>query len=93
MTDVIKNKKIAILGSSPLMIILYYFLKSKNEVVIFEENKILGGAWKLQKYKGIFINSHSNVVLPLSNKDYNKQIKINSIIKKKKNWNKDKRIK
>ena len=84
MTDVIKHKKIAILGSSPLMIILYYFLKSKNEVVIFEENKILGGAWKLQKYKGIFINSHSNVVLPLSNKDYNKQIKINSIIKKKK---------
>ena len=84
MTNIIKNKKIAIMGSSPLMIILFYFLKSKNEVVIFEENKILGGAWKLQKYKSTFINSYSNVVLPFSDEDYNKQIRINTILKKKK---------
>ncbi len=84
MDDIIKNKKIAILGSSPVMIILFYFLKLKNEVIIFEENKVLGGAWKQQKYKKTFINLHSNVVLPGNKKIYNRQIKINTILKKKK---------
>ncbi len=83
MIKIIKNKKIAILGSSPVMIILFYLLKLKNEVVLFEENKILGGAWKLQKYKNSFINLHSNVVLPSSNKEYTRQKEINTLLKKK----------
>tara|TARA_B100001093_G_C26159630_1_gene731009 strand:+ start:46 stop:186 length:141 start_codon:yes stop_codon:yes gene_type:complete len=32
-----KNKKITILGSSPVMMILFYPLKLKNEVVLFED--------------------------------------------------------
>jgi hypothetical protein len=80
----IKNKKIAILGSTPVMIILFYCLKSKNKIFIFDNNKILGGAWKKKNYGKKFINAYSNVVLPTNDSEYKNQIQINTFLKKKK---------
>ena len=47
----IRNKKIAILGSSPVMLILFYFLKKNNNVFIFDDNELIGGAWRKKFYK------------------------------------------
>ena len=48
------KKKIAIIGTSPIMSILARELSQKNDVTIFEKNKKFGGAWSLSKYKDSF---------------------------------------
>ena len=78
----IRNKKIAILGSSPVMLILFYFLKKNNNVFIFDDNELIGGAWRKKFYKNGLMNMYSNVVLPTSNKEYQKQRKINLLLMK-----------
>ena len=43
------KKRIAIIGSSPVMLIIAKYLSKKNLVIIFEKNKSIGGAWKIKK--------------------------------------------
>ena len=64
----LKKKKIAILGTSPIMIILYFRLKKENLVDVFENSKI-GGAWRIDKYKGTYYSAHNNVIVALNNKE------------------------
>ena len=47
----IKKKKIAILGTSPIMILLYFRLRKKNYIDVYE-NSDIGGAWHLDKING-----------------------------------------
>ena len=63
-----RKKKIAILGTSPIMIILYFRLKKENLVDVFENSKI-GGAWRIDKYKGTYYSAHNNVIVALNNKE------------------------
>ena len=42
---------IALIGTSPIMIILADKLSKKNDITIFEKSKNYGGAWSLEKYK------------------------------------------
>ena len=77
------KKKIAVIGSSPIMILLAYSLLKNNDVTIFEKNKILGGAWLTRKIlKDFNSNIHTNVIVPLKKKDENYIVKINKILKK-----------
>ena len=63
------KKKIAVIGSSPIMILLAYSLLKNNDVTIFEKNKILGGAWLTRKIlKDFNSNIHTNVIVPLKKK-------------------------
>ena len=93
MNSKIQNKKIAILGSSPVMLILFYLLKKNNSVFIFDDNELIGGAWKKKFYKNRLMNVYSNVVLPTNNKEYEKQQKINLLLIKTKIGIKIKRTK
>ena len=75
------KKKIAIIGSSPIMLIIARFLLKKNFVTIFEKDKIIGGAWKIKKIRDFFnINSHSNVIVPMNKKDEFLFLKINKLL-------------
>ena len=64
----LKNKKIAILGTSPIMILLYFRLKKQNFVDVFENLKI-GGAWYLDKYKKKYFTPHNNIIVALNNNE------------------------
>ena len=61
---ILKKKKIAILGTSPIMILLYFRLRKKNSVDVFENLKI-GGAWRVDKYNEKYYSAHNNVIVAL----------------------------
>jgi hypothetical protein len=60
----IKNKKIAIIGTSPIMILLYFRLMKNNSIDVFE-NSNLGGAWRIDKINGQKYTTHNNVIVAL----------------------------
>tara|TARA_B110000483_G_C18166830_1_gene531639 strand:- start:303 stop:1184 length:882 start_codon:yes stop_codon:yes gene_type:complete len=73
----IKNKKIAIVGTSPIMLLLYFRLREENSVDVFENSNI-GGAWRIDEINGQNYTTHNNVIVAL-NKDEEKFIdKINN---------------
>lgn len=50
------------------MILLYFRLKKKNLVDVFEHSKI-GGAWRIDKYKEKYYSAHNNVVVALNDNE------------------------
>lgn len=77
------KKKIAIIGSSPIMLIIAKLLSKRNWVIIFEKDKFLGGAWKTKKIKSIFdLNLYSNVIIPLIKKDQLLSSNVNNFLSK-----------
>lgn len=78
-----KNKKKAlILGTSPLMMIVYHIVNKEYFVKIFEEKKVFGGAWQQFKINGLNYNKHTNVIVPGNFLEENLQKKLNLSLKK-----------
>ena len=76
----IRNKKIAIIGTSPIMLIFATVLSKKNDVTVFEKKQI-GGAWTYNKVMNFSTNIFTNVLVP-SNKINEKNIlKVNNFLK------------
>ena len=89
--------KIAIIGTSPIMLILASLLKKNNAITIYDEKKIIGGAWGFRDYKKFNIARQTNVIVPnrykednhnvnFLNKFLKKKFKINIQVDKKKNF-------
>ena len=58
-------KKIALVGTSPIMLIIANHLsKLGNKITIFDVNKKIGGAWSYFKFKNDFISTQTNVIVP-----------------------------
>lgn len=74
---------IAIIGTSPIMIILANQLSKNNNITIFEKSKNYGGAWALEKYKSEYTNGKTNVVIPRNKKEEKFVIKMNKFLEKK----------
>lgn len=74
--------KIALIGTSPVMVILAHELSKKNDVTIFEKRSLYGGAWSLINYKGELINDKTNVVIPRNNREEKFVKKMNKFIDK-----------
>jgi hypothetical protein len=66
---VIMKKKIAILGSSPIMLMFAKKLSKNNIVHVYEKRKNIGGAWQIHKYKNLNFHAYTNIVSPLKPKD------------------------
>ena len=62
-------KKIAIIGTSPIMTILAKEMSKRNDVTIFEKNSNIGGAWSLSKYKKNYFADKTNLIIPNDKKD------------------------
>lgn len=77
-------KNIAIIGTSPIMLILAnYFCNKKIKVTIFDDSKKIGGSWSYYNFKNNFISTQTNVIVP-DNIFEEKNIPIiNSYLKKK----------
>ena len=65
--------KIALIGTTPIIIIKALLLSKENDVTIFEGSKKLGGAWSFGKYKDISYPEKTNVIVP-NNKNEEKFI-------------------
>ena len=75
------KKKIAILGTSPIMILIFFRLEKKYDIDIYE-NSSIGGAWRIDQIDNKYYTTHNNVIVPL-NKYEEKQIyKINNELRK-----------
>lgn len=73
-------KKIAILGTSPLMLMLAIFFSKKNKVIVFEESNTIGGAWK--NFDDLPLPKYSNVVVPLNKNEEKFVPKLNKICRR-----------
>jgi hypothetical protein len=79
--------KIALIGTSPIMLLLAIKLSKKNEVIIFEGSQNLGGAWGYTKIKGKLMPAQTNMVIPKDRLEQKKINKINSYMFKNYNVN------
>ena len=60
-----KKKKIALIGSSPIILIIANHLrKAGHKITIFDSNKKIGGAWAYYKFRDYFISTQTNVIVP-----------------------------
>ena len=58
-------KKIALVGTSPIMLIIANHLsKLGNKITIFDISKKIGGAWSYFKFEKDFISTQTNVIVP-----------------------------
>ncbi len=58
-------KHVAIIGTSPIMLILAnHFCNKKIKVTIFDNSKKIGGAWSYYNFKNNFISTQTNVIVP-----------------------------
>jgi hypothetical protein len=64
----INKKKIAILGTSPIMILLYFRLRKKYFIDVYDNSNI-GGAWCLGEINGQKYTTHNNVIVALDKKE------------------------
>lgn len=60
-----RQKKIALIGSSPIMLIIAHHLNNGGyKVTIYSSNDKIGGAWSYYKFKNHFISTQTNVIVP-----------------------------
>ena len=67
---------IALIGTSPIILLLAIKLSKKNNITIFENLNKYGGAWSYAKLNSQFIPAQTNMIVP---KDAIEQKKINLI--------------
>jgi hypothetical protein len=72
----------AILGDSPIMLILANHLKKKENITIYSDKKNIGGAWSYVKFNKVNISRQTNVVVPVDKKVEKLQHKINNSLLK-----------
>ena len=71
----------AIIGDSPIMLILANHLKKREKITIYTDKNKVGGAWSYINYQNSYISRQTNVVVP-ANKNVEKfQSKINESLK------------
>lgn len=63
-----EKKKIAILGTSPIMILLYFRLRTKYSIDVYE-NSSIGGAWHLGEVNKQKYTTHNNVIVAMNKQE------------------------
>ena len=75
------KKKIAILGTSPIMVLIFFRLKNRYKIDIYE-NSLIGGAWRIKRIKDQNYTAHNNVIVPLNKYEEKIIFEINKELKK-----------
>lgn len=57
-------KKVCILGTSPLMSLIFFRLKNNFDINIYEKNKNIGGAWQYNSYNSSSYSKFTNIIIP-----------------------------
>ncbi len=56
--------KIAIIGTTPIMVLKALLLSKNHDVTIFEKTNKLGGAWSFGKFKNFSYPEKTNIIVP-----------------------------
>lgn len=72
----------AIIGDSPIMLILANHLKNKEQITIYTDKDRVGGAWSYIKFQNQNISRQTNVVVPINEEVEKFQSKINNSLLK-----------
>ena len=56
--------KIAIIGTTPIMVIKALLLSKFHDVTVFEGSNKFGGAWSFNKYKNVEYPEKTNIIVP-----------------------------
>lgn len=81
-------KSIALIGTSPIMLILANKLsKDNHNISIYDINPRIGGAWSYYEYDGKRINTQTNVIVPANQHEEEKFNLVNSYLKNEFNIN------
>lgn len=56
--------KIAIIGTTPIMVLKALLLSKKHDVTVFEKTSKLGGAWSFGKFKNFSYSEKTNIIVP-----------------------------
>ena len=56
--------KIAIIGTTPIMVIKALLLSKLHDVTVFEGSNKFGGAWSFNKYKNVEYPEKTNIIVP-----------------------------
>jgi hypothetical protein len=75
---------VAIIGNSPIMLILANHLRKQKikKITIIKEKKKVGGAWSYFKFKNRLISNQTNVIVPASKYEEKLQSKINDVLER-----------
>ena len=74
-------QKIAIVGLSPINLFLSVFGQKGHNIIFFNSDSWLGGAWRRINTPFGFLPSHNNIILPLSiQENYLKPIQIRFVL-------------
>lgn len=75
---------IAVIGTSPIILMLALKLSNNNNIKIFDSSKNIGGAWSVKKFNNnLYIPRQTNVVVPTSFREEKKLISLNKYLKTK----------
>ncbi len=79
-----KKKKIALIGTSPIILIIANHLRNAgHQITIFDTNKKIGGAWAYYKFENHHISTQTNVIVPDTKFEERNIPLINEFLKKK----------
>ena len=68
--------KIAIIGTTPIMVLKALLLSKNHDVTIFEKTNKLGGAWSFGKFKNFSYPEKTNIIVPDNKSEEKFMIKI-----------------
>ena len=74
--------KIALIGNSPIILLIAHKISKKNQVTIFDYDKNYGGAWSWEKHYGKYIPTKTNVIVPANSVEEKSLKKIIGYFKK-----------
>ena len=69
--------KIALIGTSPIIVLIAHRLSKNNEVTIFDYSKEFGGAWSWENFNKISVPNKTNVIVPANSQEEKKIKEIN----------------
>ena len=64
--------KIALIGTSPIIVLIAHRLSKNNQVTIFDYSKEFGGAWSWENFRKISVPNKTNVIVPANSKEEKK---------------------
>ena len=76
------KQKVCILGTSPLMALIFMRLQKSYDISIYEQNKNIGGAWQYHEFQGVSFSTFNNIIIPENKIEDDKVLDINSELNK-----------
>tara|TARA_B100001027_G_C16264987_1_gene331500 strand:- start:1162 stop:2064 length:903 start_codon:yes stop_codon:yes gene_type:complete len=76
------EQNVCILGTSPLMALIYKRLRKNFDISIYEQNKNIGGAWQYHTFQDVSFSVFNNIIIPENKTEDEIVLEINTELEK-----------